>query len=153
MDVGKSKIVWSGNNGCHMSQENVINFGVALHPWFPDSYSILRFPERGKENEFKNLLQIFQSFFFFIKPVWWSTPYIDKVKLREKAYWSISKNYYGEQHSSILENIQCFGYVSMLSIQLTWGEHLPVRNTLINSVFFTFSTKTFVIYTFLSKLS
>jgi len=32
MDVGKSNIVWSGNNGCHMSRENVIKFGVALHP-------------------------------------------------------------------------------------------------------------------------
>jgi len=40
MDVGKSTIVWSRNNGCHMSQENVIKFGVALCPWFPDSYSV-----------------------------------------------------------------------------------------------------------------
>jgi len=32
VDVGKSKMVWSRNSGCHMSQENVINFGVALHP-------------------------------------------------------------------------------------------------------------------------
>ena len=32
MDVSRSKIVWSGTNGCHMSQENVIKFGVALHP-------------------------------------------------------------------------------------------------------------------------
>jgi len=47
MDVGKSKIIWSGNNGCHMSQENVINFWVALHLSFPDLYSILRFPEQG----------------------------------------------------------------------------------------------------------
>jgi len=25
MDVGKSKMVWSGNNGCRMSQAIVIN--------------------------------------------------------------------------------------------------------------------------------
>jgi len=33
------KIVWSGNNGCHVFQENVIKFWVALYPNFPDSYS------------------------------------------------------------------------------------------------------------------
>ena len=49
MNVGKSKIVWSGNNGCHMSQENVTKFWAALHPWFPNSYSVLRFPEQGWE--------------------------------------------------------------------------------------------------------
>jgi len=43
----KSKLVWSGNNGRHMSQENVIKFWVAWHPWFPDSYSVLRCPEQG----------------------------------------------------------------------------------------------------------
>jgi len=32
MDVDTSKIVYSGNNECHMSQENVIKFWVALHP-------------------------------------------------------------------------------------------------------------------------
>jgi len=47
MDVGKSKVVWSGNNRCHMSQDNVIKFRVALHPSFPDLYSVLRFLEQG----------------------------------------------------------------------------------------------------------
>jgi len=37
MDAGKSKNSWSGNNGCHMPHENVIEFRVALHPLFPDS--------------------------------------------------------------------------------------------------------------------
>jgi len=46
MDVEKSKIVWSGNNVCHMSQENVIKFRVASHPWFLDSYSVLGFLSR-----------------------------------------------------------------------------------------------------------
>jgi len=46
MDVRKSNIVWSGNNGCHVSQENVIKFWVALHPLFPDSYSVWRIPEQ-----------------------------------------------------------------------------------------------------------
>jgi len=40
MDVGKSKIVCSGNNGYDMSQEKVIKFWVALHPSFPNSYSV-----------------------------------------------------------------------------------------------------------------
>ena len=30
-----------------MFQENVINFKVALHPSFPDLYSVWRFPEQG----------------------------------------------------------------------------------------------------------
>ena len=30
-----------------MSQENVIKFWVALHPLFPDSYSVGRIPEQG----------------------------------------------------------------------------------------------------------
>jgi len=47
MDLGKSKIVRSGNNGCHMSQENVIKFWLALHPSFPGLYSVKRFPEQG----------------------------------------------------------------------------------------------------------
>jgi len=34
MDVGKSKIVWSGNNGCHMSQDDVIKLGVSLEANF-----------------------------------------------------------------------------------------------------------------------
>jgi len=34
------KISWSGNNGCHMSLENVMEFRVALHPSFTDSYSV-----------------------------------------------------------------------------------------------------------------
>jgi len=37
---GKSKIVWSESSGCHISQEIVIKFWVALHPSFPDSYSV-----------------------------------------------------------------------------------------------------------------
>ena len=41
------KIVWSGNNGCHVSQEDVIKLWVAFYPSFPDSYSILKFPEQG----------------------------------------------------------------------------------------------------------
>jgi len=40
MDVGQSKTGWCGNNGCHMSQENVIKFWVAWNPSFPDSYSV-----------------------------------------------------------------------------------------------------------------
>jgi len=48
MDVGKSKIVWSGNNTCHVSQENVIKLWVALYPTNPDSYSILRCSEKDK---------------------------------------------------------------------------------------------------------
>jgi len=32
----------------YMSQENVIKFGVALHPWFPHSYGVLRFSEQDK---------------------------------------------------------------------------------------------------------
>jgi len=36
MDVGKSEIVWSGNNGCHMSQEFAIKLRVALHSHFPN---------------------------------------------------------------------------------------------------------------------
>jgi len=36
------KIVWSGNNGCHVFQEKVIKLWVALYLTFPDSYSILR---------------------------------------------------------------------------------------------------------------
>ena len=50
MDVGKSKIVWSRNNGCHMSQKNVIKFGFAFHTWFLDSCSILRFSEQSEWN-------------------------------------------------------------------------------------------------------
>jgi len=46
MDVGQSKIVWSGNNGCHVSQDDVIKLWVALCPSFPDSYGILRFHEQ-----------------------------------------------------------------------------------------------------------
>jgi len=33
--LGKSKIVWSRNNGCHVSQENVIKLWVTLYPTFP----------------------------------------------------------------------------------------------------------------------
>jgi len=47
MDVGKSKIVWSVSNGCHISQGNVLKFKVAFHPSFPDSHSVSRFPEQG----------------------------------------------------------------------------------------------------------
>jgi len=38
---------WSGNNRCHKSQENVITLWTALHPSFPDSYSVWSFPEQG----------------------------------------------------------------------------------------------------------
>ena len=34
-------------NWCHTSQENVIKSWVALHPSFPDSYSVWRIPEQG----------------------------------------------------------------------------------------------------------
>jgi len=47
MDVGKSKLFWSRYYGCYMSQENVIKLWVALHPWFPESYNVLRFSEQG----------------------------------------------------------------------------------------------------------
>jgi len=31
---------WSGNNGCHLSQENVIKFWAALHPSLSNSCSV-----------------------------------------------------------------------------------------------------------------
>jgi len=34
MDLGKSKIVWFGNNGCHMPQDDAIKLWVALYPVF-----------------------------------------------------------------------------------------------------------------------
>jgi len=34
MDVGKSKIVWSGNHGGHMSQDDIIKLWGALYPVF-----------------------------------------------------------------------------------------------------------------------
>ena len=36
MNVGKSKMVWSGNDRCHMSQEGAIKSWVALRPTLPD---------------------------------------------------------------------------------------------------------------------
>jgi len=47
MDVDESNIVWSEYNGCHMPQDDVIKFWVALRPSFLDSYGVLRFPEQG----------------------------------------------------------------------------------------------------------
>jgi len=47
MDKWKSKVVWSGNNGYHVSQEDVIKLRVALYPTFPDSYSKIRLSEQG----------------------------------------------------------------------------------------------------------
>jgi len=47
MDVGKKKVVWFGNNACHVSQEDVIKLWVALYPASTDSYSILWIPEQG----------------------------------------------------------------------------------------------------------
>jgi len=44
-------IVWSGNNGCHVSQEDVCNLWVALCPSFPDSYGILRLPEQAVSSQ------------------------------------------------------------------------------------------------------
>jgi len=32
--------VWSGNNGCHISQAKVIKFMFALHPSIPDSCGV-----------------------------------------------------------------------------------------------------------------
>jgi len=43
----EAKIVSSWNNGCHVSQENVIKLWVALYRTFTDSYSILWIPEQG----------------------------------------------------------------------------------------------------------
>jgi len=39
--VIKTDAVWSENNGCRMSQENVIKYWAALHPLFSDSFSVL----------------------------------------------------------------------------------------------------------------
>jgi len=48
MHIWKQKIVWSGNNGCHVSQEDVCKWWVALYPAFTDAYSKIRIPEQGK---------------------------------------------------------------------------------------------------------
>jgi len=40
MNVGKSKILWSGKNGYHRFQEIVVKFWVAQHPSFLDSYGV-----------------------------------------------------------------------------------------------------------------
>ena len=48
MDVGKSKIVWSGSDGCHVSQENVVNFfGWHYTLLFLTHMALLRIPDQG----------------------------------------------------------------------------------------------------------
>jgi len=48
MHIWMQKIVWSGKNGCHVSQEDVCKLWAALHPVFTDAYSKIRIPEDGK---------------------------------------------------------------------------------------------------------
>jgi len=40
-------MLWSGNNGCHVSQEDVCKLWVALHPTFTDGHNKIRIPEQG----------------------------------------------------------------------------------------------------------
>jgi len=53
MDIWK-KIIWSGNNRCHVSQEDLCELWVALYSIFTDAYSKIRFPE--EENKYINLI-------------------------------------------------------------------------------------------------
>jgi len=41
------KIVWSGYNGFHVSQEDVCKLRVALYPIFTDAHCKIRFLEGG----------------------------------------------------------------------------------------------------------
>jgi len=43
----EAKIVWSGNNRCFVSQEDVIKFTVAIYHIFPDLNGIVWIPEQG----------------------------------------------------------------------------------------------------------
>ena len=63
MDVGESKIFWFGNNGRHMSQENVIKSWVALYPTFTGAYGILWIPEQGHASNNK-WWKTFWTFYF-----------------------------------------------------------------------------------------
>jgi len=49
MEVNNSLV---SKYGCHVSQEDVCISWVAMYPIFPDSYSILRFPEEGLSKKF-----------------------------------------------------------------------------------------------------
>jgi len=43
----KAKNIWSANNGCHVSQEDVCKLWAVLYPIFTDTYMKTRFPEEG----------------------------------------------------------------------------------------------------------
>ena len=49
MHIWKQKIVWSGNNGCHVSQEDVCKLWVTLYPAFTDAYCKITIAEEGFE--------------------------------------------------------------------------------------------------------
>jgi len=53
--------VWSENNGCHVSQEDVWKLRVALFPAFTDAYSKIRISEQG--SLLSNILSIMKSEF------------------------------------------------------------------------------------------
>ena len=66
---GSKEVFWYGNNGCHVSQDDLCKFGVALDPWYPGSGSIFMVTWAGLTVYFKKSknCMLFHSKLFSMK--------------------------------------------------------------------------------------